>query len=151
MCLPMAAGTPGLLLTAAAAAKYFFRKEDKHLQIKWGYGDSEKFVEPENIHIEPLVAICTGMQREDIICLHSKTRFKVGNEHNEREPNPSPTHATTGTLATATTKRPAKSLSLLRAALKSLTASSRSTASSSCSRASAAFTSSSTQTRRATT
>lgn len=65
---------------------YTFRPTDKHLNLKYVYpGQEHKFVEAKDC--DTIKNIFTAMQHEDLIKLHGKERYKLG-ERGVKEPNP---------------------------------------------------------------
>ena len=81
--LPPPTPDPPAKLTLA----YLFRaKPDKHLSYNYHYpGQPNKWVAKNDC--SDLISISTAMQKEDLIKLHGKERYKKG-EYGVKEPNP---------------------------------------------------------------
>ena len=63
---------------------YLFRAEDKHVSVKFHYADEPyKFV--DKAHCQKLLDTFTGMQREDLVSLHTKERWVKGGERGQKE------------------------------------------------------------------
>ena len=66
---------------------YLFRADDKHVSVKFHCPDDPyKFVAKADC--QKVLDTFTGMQREDLVSLHTKDRLVKGGERGQKEPDP---------------------------------------------------------------